>query len=350
MTTTGYDAVLIVSFGGPEGRREVMPFLDHVLQGRPVSEQRKRAVAQKYYRFGGVSPINQQTRELVQAVRVDLARHGWNLPVYWGNRHWHPMLVDTLRSMRMDGIQHALAFPTSPYSSNSTCRQYLDAMAAARDAVGTGVPRISKLRGYFNHPRFVKAWCDRTRTALQRFGAKAASDLYILFTAHSIPVAMAERSEYVEQLNELAQLIVSRLQLNDVPWKLVYQSRSGPPDQPWLAPDVRQVLAGLGDREQTPHVLLVPIGFLSDHMEVQYDLDIEAGAVAAEAGVNLLRAQTLGTHPDLIVMVRELIEERATPLVERPVVGNLGPAPDECPQDCSRCTRPPRPRQSGQGE
>ncbi|MFO7903308.1 MAG: ferrochelatase [Planctomycetota bacterium] len=339
---TSYDAVLIVSFGGPEGPADVLPFLDRVLRGRNVPQERKLAVADRYYRFGGVSPINQQNRELAEAIRIELDQAGLGLPVYCGNRNWHPMLVDTLRRMRRDGVQHSLAFLTSAYSSHSTCRQYLDAITAARGAVGADAPRVSKLRTYFNHPRFVEAWCDRTRTALERLGDHPLSELHILFTAHSLPVAMAEQSRYVRQLNELAELIVSRLELEAVPWQLVYQSRSGPPHQQWLEPDVCQAIAELGESGQAARVLLVPLGFLSDHMEVLYDLDIEAAAAARQAGIELVRAKTLGTHPRLIAMIRELVEERVRPLAERPVVGRMGPAPDDCPGVCSACTLPPR--------
>lgn len=338
MTSTSYDAVLIVSFGGPEGREDVLPFLEQVLRGRNVPEERKLAVADRYYRFGGVSPINQQNRELAEAIRVELDQAGLGLPVYCGNRNWHPMLADTLRRMRGDGIQHSLAFFTSAYSSYSTCRQYVDAIADARGAVGAGAPRVSKLRTYFNHPRFVAAWCDRTRAAFEQLGDNRLSNLHILFTAHSLPVAMAQQSQYVRQLNELAELIISRLELEAVPWQLVYQSRSGPPHQPWLEPDVRKSIMELGEGGQAARVLLVPLGFLSDHMEVLYDLDIEAAAAARQAGIELARAKTLGTHPQLIAMVRELVEERVRPLTQRPVVGRMGPAPDDCPGECSACT------------
>lgn len=340
VTSPSYDAVLIVSFGGPEGPEDVLPFLDHVLRGRDVPHERKLAVAERYYRFGGVSPVNQQNRELADAIRGELDQAKLGLPVYWGNRNWHPMLVDTLRRMRADGIQHALAFFTSAYSSHSTCRQYLDAIAAARESVGAAAPQVSKMRAYFNHPRFVEAWCARTQTALEQLGTHDRSALHILFTAHSLPVAMAERSGYVRQLKELAALLVSRLALEAVPWQLVYQSRSGPPHQPWLEPDVCKAIAELGEAGQAARVLLVPIGFLSDHMEVLYDLDIEAAAAAREAGIELVRATTAGTHPRLIAMVRELVEERVRPLTERPVVGRMGPAPDECPGECRACALP----------
>lgn len=337
MTNAAFDAVLLVSFGGPEGPDDVLPFLDNVLRGRNVPQQRKLAVARRYERFGGVSPINQRNRALVRAIERELAEAEVALPVYWGNRTWHPLLVDTLRCMQQDGIQHALALLTSPFASYPTCREYLNALEQARHAVGREAPRVSKLRAYFNHPRFVDAWCDRLRAGLSQFDEADGGAPQLLFTAHSIPVTMAESSQYVQQLSELAQLIAFRLNVDQSRWRLVYQSRSGPPHQPWLEPDVRDVIAMLGNDESTVRVLLAPIGFLSDHMEVVYDLDVEAARVARQAGVEFARAKTLGTHPQFVSMVRELIDERVSGEIDRPVVGSMGAAPDVCPGECCRC-------------
>ena len=290
------------------------------------------AVAEHYYRFGGVSPINQQNRELVAAIGQEL---GDDLPVYWGNRNWHPLIDETLDVMIADGIRNCLFFITSAFRSYSGCRQYREAIAEACGNRTGDVPQFSKLRAYFNHPRFVEAWCDRTRSGLDQFDAADRQRIQVLFTAHSIPQAMANASPYVAQLNELAGLISDRVGIAPDAWRLVYQSRSGPPHQPWLEPDVCDVIPQMAEGGAR-HVLLVPIGFLSDHIEVLFDLDVEAAEVAEQWGVQLVRARTLGTHPDFVRMIGELVEERQAGGVERPALGALGPAPDECPPDCCK--------------
>jgi protoporphyrin/coproporphyrin ferrochelatase len=342
MKSPQYDALLLVSFGGPEGPDDVLPFLDNVLRGRNVPQARKEEVAEHYYLFGGVSPINQQNRELIQAIEAELARTGTTLPVYWGNRNWHPLLADTIRQMKEDGITRSLALITSAFSSYSACRQYLEAIAEIRGQEGPAAPQISKLRCFFNHPRFVEAWCERASEGLRQFAAHDPTPIHVLFTAHSIPLAMAEACQYVAQLNELAALIARQLQLDRSHWHLVYQSRSGPPQQPWLAPDVCDALRDLRETG-AQRVLLVPIGFLSDHIEVLYDLDVEAVDTARQCGIELARARTIGTHPQFVIMIRELIEERMGALKERPTVGVMGAAPDECPPDCCRYAPSTRP-------
>lgn len=332
---TQYDALLVVSFGGPEGPDDVMPFLDNVLRGRGVPEARKLEVAEHYLHFGGVSPINQHNRELVQALEAELNAAGRDLPVYLGNRNWHPFLSDTLGQMKADGISHGLALVTSAFSSYSACRQYLDAIAAARDEAGPDVPRVSKLRCYYNHPRFVAAWQERVSEEWGRIATAEGPPVHVLFTAHSIPVAMANACAYVAQLRDLAGLLAAHLQLDPLQWQLVYQSRSGPPQQPWLEPDVCDALKAVKE-SGTRRVLLAPIGFLSDHIEVLFDLDEEAADVARQLGLELVRARTVGTHPEFVTMVRELVEERILGIAERPTVGSLGPAPDECPPNCCR--------------
>ncbi|MGH8921611.1 MAG: ferrochelatase, partial [Actinomycetes bacterium] len=233
MSASAYDAVLLVSFGGPEGPDDVMPFLDNVLQGRDVPDARRQAVADQYRLFGGVSPINGHNRELLAAIREELETHGPDLPVYWGNRNWHPLLADTVATMGADGITRALAFVTSAYSSYSSCHQYLDDLFRARQAVGPGAPTIDKIRPFFNHPGFVEPSADRLRVARRQAG----SDAPVLFSAHSIPRSMAAASDYERQLREHARLVAERADAPD--WQLVFQSRSGPPGQPWLEPDVR---------------------------------------------------------------------------------------------------------------
>ena len=238
-----YDAILVVSFGGPESSEEVMPFLDNVGRGRNVPKERMLAVAEHYHHLGGKSPINQQTRELIAALEHELAQHGPKLPVYWGNRNWHPMLGDTIRQMKQDGIRHALALVTSAYSSYSGCRQYREDIARARNQVGPGAPEVDKLRAFFNHPGFIDATEERVRDALQSLPSHARQNVQVVYTAHSIPVSMASNSDYVRQLEEVRRLVSGRLGVtNDI---LVYQSRSGLPSDPWLGPDINEHLARL---------------------------------------------------------------------------------------------------------
>ena len=338
-----YDAILILSFGGPEGMADVMPFLERVTAGRGVPRERLLEVAGHYQQFGGVSPINEQNRRLIAALRRELDRHGLNLPIYFGNRNWHPLLADTLRQMTAAGVRHALAFVTAAFSSWSSCRQYLDDIAAARAAAGPDAPRIDKLRAFYNHPGFIEPMTDRVRDALRSLPAESRDAARLIFTAHSIPVVMAETSRYVEQLEESCRLVAERVGRAD--WQLVYQSRSGPPHVPWLAPDVCNHLKQLKERqtggaEKSPAVLLVPIGFISDHMEVVYDLDTEARQVAVELGITMVRAATVGAHPRFVQMIRERIEERLASGAPRLALGQYGPSHDVCPPDC--CPPPPR--------
>ena len=269
-----YDAILVVSFGGPESQADVIPFLENVLRGKNVPRERLLAVAEHYYHFGGKSPINQQTRELIAALEKELEQHGPKLPVYWGNRNWHPMLAETLQQMRQDGIRRALAFVTSAYSSYSGCRQYREDIARAQNEIGAGAPEIDKLRAFFNHPGFVEAMEDRLRDALRELPEDARQNIQIVYIAHSIPLSMAETCDYVRQLEEVRKLISAKLGIAN--HALVYQSRSGAPGQPWLEPDILDYLREVKARNRASAVVLAPISFISDHMEVLYDLDIEA--------------------------------------------------------------------------
>jgi len=334
-----YDAILVVSFGGPESPADVIPFLENVLRGRSVPRERMLAVAEHYYHFGGKSPINQQTRELIAALEKELAEHAPKLPVYWGNRNWHPMLAETLQQMKRDGIHRALAFVTSAYSSYSGCRQYREDIARARDQVGAGAPEIDKLRAFFNHPGFVEATEERLRDALAKVPADARQNVQIIYTAHSIPLAMANTSDYVRQLEEVRKLVSARPGgANDA---LVYQSRSGAPGQPWLEPDILDYLREVKARNLASAVVLAPISFISDHMEVLYDLDIEAQQLCYSLGLPMVRAKTVGVHPKFVGMIRELIVERTSPGVERRALGSLGPRQDICEENC--CPAPLRP-------
>jgi ferrochelatase len=332
-SAASYDALLLVSFGGPEGMADVTPFLDHVLRGRYVPAERRREVARRYERFGGVSPLNAQNRDLLEALRRTLDARGPRLPLYWGNRNWHPFLGDTLRAMAGDGVRRALAFVTSAHSSYSGCRQYLEDIARARDEVGPGAPIVEKLRTFHDHPGFVEANADRVRDALATLPPARRAAARIVFTAHSIPVAMASGCDYVRQLRETCALVAAAVPQE--PWALVYQSRSGSPAQPWLEPDVLDHLDAL-EREGVADVVVAPVGFVSDHMEVVYDLDTESRARAAALGLGLVRAGTAGTHPAFVEMIRELVEERVAGRVPR-ALGARGPRPDVCATDC--CVR-----------
>jgi ferrochelatase len=324
-----YDAVVVVSFGGPEGSDEVIPFLENVLRGRPAPRQRLEQVAAHYHRFGGVSPINSQNRALVAALEHELQAHGHDLAVYWGNRNWHPFLADTVRDMAAAGVKQALAFVTSAYASYSGCHQYLDDIARARADVGPRAPVIDKLRVFYNHPGFIEANAANLVAALKAAGGPA----HVAFTAHSIPVSMAATSDYVNQLTETARLITEVAAPDGLPWRLVFQSRSGPPGQPWLEPDIGDHLRALAS-SGVDTVVVAPIGFVSDHMEVVYDLDTEASQVAAGLDLRLIRAATVGTSPPFVTMIRQLIEERLDPAAPRLALGALGPYHDRCPAGC----------------
>ena len=326
-----YDAVLVVSFGGPEGMDEVIPFLENVLRGKNVPRERMLAVAEHYYHFGGVSPINAQNRALIAALQGDLQAHDIHLPVYWGNRNWHPLLADTLRQMKQDGIRHALAVLTSAYSSYSGCRQYREDIARAQADVGDGAPQISVLRKYYNHPGFIDPNVENVSAALHEIPEERRAAAHVAFTAHSIPLGMAQNSAYEAQLHEVCRLIAERLSLPH--WALVYQSRSGSPQQPWLGPDIGEHLPAL-QAQGVQDVVIAPIGFISDHMEVLYDLDTEAQQLGDELGLNLIRAATVGTHSAFISMIRELIVERSSHSPERRFLGTRGANHDVCPEDC----------------
>ncbi len=283
-----YDALLVLSFGGPEKHEDVIPFLENVLRGRNVPRERMLEVAEHYYHFDGRSPINDQNRELVAQLRTVS-----KIPVYWGNRNWEPYLADTLRQMRDDGVRHAVAFVTSAFGSYSGCRQYIEDLDRARAAL-PDAPQIDKIPPFSNHSLFLQAMTDRVRTALAQLPHGR-----LIFTAHSVPLAMANSSPYVQQLEQACAHVAKAVGRNQ--WQLVYQSRSGPPSQPWLEPDICDFL-----KQNPADSILIPIGFLSDHMEVLYDLDTEARAVCDQLGIRMVRAGTVETHPSMIRMIVEL--------------------------------------------
>lgn len=292
---SSYDALLIVSFGGPEKHEDVIPFLENVLRGRNVPRERMLEVAEHYYHFDGRSPINDQNRALVAALERKL-----DVPVYWGNRNWHPMLKDTVEQMRADRIWRALAFVTSAFGSYSGCRQYIEDIERARAAV-EDAPVIDKIRPFSANPKFLEAMIDRTRSAMAEL-----PEGRLVFTAHSIPVSMAQSSPYAEELRQASAAVAKAVDRAE--WDFAWQSRSGPPSQPWLEPDICDYL-----RESRRDTVAVPIGFLSDHMEVIYDLDVEAQRVARELGIRLARARTVETHPAMIEMIAELLEREPEP-------------------------------------
>lgn len=359
-TSSRYDALLLVSFGGPEGPDEVVPFLQNVTRGRGIPDERLREVGQHYFHFGGVSPINGQNREFLAALRDELPRQGIELPVYWGNRNWTPYLADTLRQMRGDGVRRALAFFTSAYSSYSGCRQYRENLADAIEAVGDGAPQIERLGPYFNHSGFVEPFVDATVAAVQSLGAPELASARLVFTTHSIPESMADSSgastglpggAYVQQHREVAGLVADAVRAaagRDLPWDLVYQSRSGAPHIPWLEPDIDAHLRQLAASGCSAAVV-VPIGFVSDHMEVMWDLDTQARATADEVGLPMVRVATPGLDPRTVAMVGELVRERldGVPTGERRRLGGLGAGPDRCAAGCCANARAPRPAVAG---
>jgi protoporphyrin/coproporphyrin ferrochelatase len=318
------DALLLVSFGGPEGRDEVMPFLRNVVRGRNVPDERLRAVAEHYYLFDGVSPLNEENRKLVAGIETELRLRSIELPIYWGNRNWHPMLPDTMKRMAEDGVRRALAFATSAYGSYSSCRQYLVDIELARAEVGPDAPAVEKLRPFFDHPGFVAANRECLEAAVEEVAPDRRDAAPILFSAHSIPLAMSRGCDYARQLARVVSRVSENLPNST---RLVYQSRSGRPAEPWLEPDVLDTLrelAAAGARD----LIIAPIGFVSDHMEVVYDLDVEARALARELGVNLVRARTAGSRRRFVTMVAEMVEER----LDRGQPGEAC-APDCCPRE-----------------
>ena len=337
--STLYDALLFVSFGGPEGPDDVMPFLENVLRGRNVPRERMLEVAEHYHHFGGISPINAQTRELIEAVRADFAQQGLSLPIYWGNRNWQPLLPDTIQQMAHNGVKSALAFFVSAYSSYSGCRQYRENVAQAQETVGTKAPVIHKLRMFYNHPEFIAATVDKMRAVWDQIPVDRRETCHVAFTAHSIPTSMSTGCDYVRQLTETCRLVAERLSIPSDRWQLVYQSRSGRPEDPWLAPDIGDHLRQLRQTGVT-EVVVMPIGFLSDHMEVLFDLDYEAAQIAAEIGLTMHRAETVGTHPLFVTMIRKLVLERMHPERPQESCGQYGPNWDLCPADC--CPAPRR--------
>ena len=334
-----YDALLLVSFGGPERSEDVLPFLENVVRGKRVPRERLLEVAEHYQHFGGASPINDQVRQWMRLLEPRLQAAGVHLPLYWGNRNWHPLLTDTIRQMADQGIRRALAWVTSAYSSYSGCRQYREDIQAACDVVGSRAPQIDKIRVFYNHPGFIEAQVARLREALAELPADDRRPTWVFYTAHSLPQSMADRCQYVQQLEETCRLVSERVGLPR--YRLVYQSRSGPPKQAWLEPDVCEAIERLQADEGPCGLVIVPIGFLSDHVEVLFDLDVEARAAAERCQLPMVRAATVGPHTAFVQMIRDLFLERLEPGRPRSVAGRYGPHPDVCPVDCCLPGPPP---------
>ncbi len=336
------DAVLILSFGGPERPEDVMDFLRNVTRGRNVPDERLAEVAEQYEQFGGRSPINDQCRALAASLSDRLTVVGRDLPVYFGARNWHPFVSDTVARMTFDGVRHAAVFVTSAFGSYSGCRQYREDLARAASEVGTGAPLLTKLRLFYNHPGFIEPLADHLATGLTRLSE--CRSVRVLFSAHSIPVSMATGCDYEDQLANAAGLVLDRIESagHDRPdHEVVYQSRSGPPQVPWLEPDINDRLRALAASDDWPDgVVVVPLGFTSDHMEVMFDLDTQAARTAADVGLAYVRVPTVGTDTRYVDMIVALIDEiaaGATPVA----LGSQGPWPFECPE--GHCPPPQRP-------
>jgi ferrochelatase len=333
-----YDALLLLSFGGPEGPDDVMPFLRNVTHGRGIPEERLKTVAEHYGHFRGVSPINAGNRALLAALRLELGARNIDLPLYWGNRNWRPYVTDAVRHMRDDGVQRALVLATSATASYSSCRQYREDLAQARAMAGEGAPELVKLRHFFDHPGFVEANAGAVRAALGELPAAHRDTARLIFTAHSIPVSMNQASGpasnglYAAQQRETARLVAAAVRGPGAEFDLVWQSRSGPPQVPWLAPDVNDHLRSLA-AEGVAAVVVSPSGFVADHIEVLWDLDVEARRTAAEVGVSFARAATTGTHPAFVAAIIELVEERLSGTQPR-ALGSLGLCGVDCPKSC----------------
>ena len=351
---TAYDAILLASFGGPEGQDDVIPFLRNVTRGRGIPEERLEEVAHHYRAFGGVSPINDQNRELKAALEAELARRGIDLPVLWGNRNWHPYLAEALTEANERGLTTLIAIGTSAYSSYSSCRQYREDYAQALAETGLeGVIQIDKVRQFFDHPGFVTPFIEGVQKALADVAARgiAPDKTHVLFSTHSIPVPDAQRSgprdrdfgeggAYAAQHLAVAEVVMTAQVASTIEWDLVYQSRSGPPTSPWLAPDVNDAMRELAAKG-IEAVVIVPLGFVSDHMEVKWDLDTEAMQTAAELGILALRVPTPGTHAAYVSGLVDLVLERrdGVPVADRPAMTEFGPWYDVCRPGCCENAR-----------
>ena len=333
-----FDSLLLLSFGGPENSDDVMPFLRNVTAGRGVPDERLAVVAEQYELFGGKSPINELNQQLLCALNEELASRGHEMATFWGNRNWHPFVTDTIADLKSLGHTSTVCLVTSAFSSYSGCRQYHEDLDRARNEV-PGAPNIERVRVYWDHPDFLGTAAELL--AESRDAAGLSSETPVLHSAHSLPLSMAANCDYQQQLNEAAA-IVNELAGMRGPYEVVFQSRSGPPSVPWLTPDIDQRIHELAE-QGTQELLVHPLGFVADHMEVLFDLDTQSAAAAKEAGVKMVRTPTVGTHPRFVSMLVDLVEEAAGLRADRPSLSKSGPRPDKCnPQCCPAPTRPGR--------
>jgi len=351
-----YDALLFLSFGGPEGPDDVVPFLRNVTRGRGIPDERLAEVGAHYAGFGGVSPINAQCRALIAALTEEFAGHGLDLPIYWGNRNWRPLLADTVAQLAADGMRRVLVFVTSAYSSYSGCRQYREDLAAAVAQVGPAAQDLEfdRIRGYFDHPGFVEPMVRSTVRALETLDPQVRDEAELVFVTHSLPLVLADSSAYVAQHEAVAELVsegVARATGVSHASSLVYCSRSGPPTQPWLEPDIGDYLENGREAGERAAVAVIPIGFVSDHMEVVYDLDTQAAAVARKLALPFARAATVGVDGEFVSAVRDLVLEHAARArgerVEGAGLSALGRLPARCPAGCCPNPRGPKPALCG---
>jgi ferrochelatase len=298
------DSVMLIGFGGPTAPLEVRPFLDCVLQGRPLPRERYEEVVHHYELLGGRSPYNDLTMRQARALREALRRDGFDVPVVVGMRNAPPFFDDALRELAAKGARRAFGFVLAAHRCEASWDRYQSDLNAARERIGASAPQIEYAQEWHNHPQFVSAAADRVRDALARLPSANRERAELIFTAHSIPIVMAARAPYVEQIRESAAMVAAAIGTSN--WRIAYQSRSGSPRDPWLKPDIKDVIRGLGGRAAA----IVPIGFLCDHIEVLYDLDIEAAQVAREAGVTMVRTATVSDHPQFIQMMAALVRTR----------------------------------------
>ncbi len=331
--TKNYDAVLLISFGGPNKPDDVIPFLENVLRGKNVPRERLLEVSEHYLHFGGKSPINEQNLALKAALEQEFAKQELDLPIFFGNRNWEPYIPEALQQVLDIGGKRALAIFTSAYSSYSGCRQYRENIEEAQKALGDKAPQVDRLRMFFNHPGFIQANRDLLAEALSSRSERKKTML--LFVAHSIPTTMAKGCNYQTQLEEACRLVSE--EASGVPYELVWQSRSGPPHQPWLEPDICDRIEELAG-EGYERVVVSPIGFISDHMEVLFDLDTEAKEACEEHGLDFVRVETVGTHPVFVEGLVDMVKERHYGLETRKVVGRLPAVHDVCPENCCQRT------------
>ena len=331
-----FDSLLLLSFGGPENSDDVMPFLRNVTAGRGVPDERLAVVAEQYELFGGKSPINELNQQLLSALDEELVSRGHEMATFWGNRNWHPFVTDTIADLKSLGHTSTVCLVTSAFSSYSGCRQYHEDLDRARNEV-PGAPNIERVRVYWDHPDFLGTAAELL--AESRDAAGLSSETPVLHSAHSLPLSMAANCDYQQQLNEAAS-IVNELAGMRGPYEVVFQSRSGPPSVPWLTPDIDQRIHELAE-QGTQEILVHPLGFVADHMEVLFDLDTQSAAAAKEADVKMVRTPTVGTHPRFVSMLVDLVEEAAGLRADRPSLSKSGPRPDKCNSQC--CPAPIRP-------